>query len=341
LIGATENVSEPEQEESAMQVTGGFAKFIVGALMLALWGAVCAQAYPTRPVHVIISFPPGSSTDIVGRVVAQKLSEYWGQPVLAENRGGAGGSIGTAAVARSAPDGYTLLIDSSAHAVTPAMYAKLSYDTLKDFVDIAPLAGQPNVLVVLPASPAKSVADLIAQAKARPGQINFASAGIGSGTHLNLEKFKLATGADVTHIPYKGTQEVIADLLGGRIEYYFAPISAALSNIRDGKLRPIAVSGARRSGSLPDVPTVAESGVPGFEFTLWFGVWGPAGMPAEVVDRISKDVNRALADPGVRERLAKLGNDVMVMSPAEFSQFVRREVEDYARIVKAAGIKPQ
>jgi tripartite-type tricarboxylate transporter receptor subunit TctC len=185
------------------------------------------------------------------------------------------------------------------------------------------------------------VADLIAQAKAKPGQINFASAGIGSGTHLNLEKFKLVTGADVTHIPYKGTQEVITDLLGGRVDYYFAPISAALSNIREGKLRAIAVSSARRSGSLPDVPTVAESGVPGFEFTLWFGVWGPAGMPAEVVDKISKDINRALADPGVRERLAKLGNDTMSMSPAEFGQFVRREVEDYARVIKAAGIKPQ
>ena len=324
-----------------MQVRNIFATVVCSALMLALPGAVCAQAYPAKAVHVIISFPPGSSTDIVGRVVTQKLSEYWGQPVLAENRGGAGGSIGTAAVAKAAPDGYTLLIDSSAHAVTPAIYAKLPYDTLKDFVDIAPLAGQPNVLVVLPGSPAKSVANLIAEAKANPGKINFASAGIGSGTHLNLEKFKLVTGIDVTHIPYKGTQEVITDLLGGRVDYYFAPISAALSNIRDGKLRPIAVSGARRSGSLPDVPTVAESGVPGFEFTLWFGVWGPAGMPADVVDKISKDVNRALADPGVRERLAKLGNDTMSMTQVEFSQFVRREVDDYARVIKAAGIKPQ
>jgi tripartite-type tricarboxylate transporter receptor subunit TctC len=290
---------------------------------------------------MIISFPPGSSTDIVGRVIAQKLSEYWGQPVLAENRGGAGGSIGTAAVAKAAPDGYTLLLDSSAHAVTPAIYAKLPYDTLKDFVEIAPLAGQPNVLVVLPGSPVKSVADLIADAKARPGQINFASAGIGSGTHLNLEKFKLATGIDVTHIPYKGTQEVITDLLGGRVDYYFAPISAGLSSVRDGKLRALAVSSSSRSSSLPEVPTLAESGVPGFEFTLWFGVWGPAGMPADIVDKISKDVNRAIADPGVRERLGKLGNDTMSMSPVEFSQFVRRELEDYARIIRAAGIKPQ
>jgi tripartite-type tricarboxylate transporter receptor subunit TctC len=329
------------QEAIAMQVMRKFAVVLCGMLVFALPGAVCAQAYPTKAVHAIISFPPGSSTDIVGRIVAQKLSEYWGQPVLAENRGGAGGSIGTAIVAKAAPDGYTLLIDSSAHAVTPAIYAKLPYDTLKDFVDIAPLAGQPNVLVVPPGSKAKSVADLIADAKANPGKINFASAGIGSGTHLNLEKFKLMTGVDVTHIPYKGTQEVITDLLGGRVDYYFAPISAGLSNIRDGKLRAIAVSSARRSSSLPEVPTVAESGVPGFEFTLWFGVWGPAGMPAEVVDKISRDVNRALADPGVRERLAKLGNDTMSMTPAEFGQFVRKEVDDYARVIKAAGIKPQ
>jgi len=324
-----------------MQLMRRFATLVCSALVLALPGAVWAQAYPARPVHVIISFPPGSSTDIVGRVVAQKLSEYWGQPVLAENRGGAGGTIGAGIVAKSAPDGYTLLIDSSAHSVSPAIYAKLPFDTIKDFVDIAPLAGQPNVLVVLPASPTKSVADLVAEAKAKPGKINFASAGIGSGTHLNLEKFKLVTGVDVTHIPYKGTQEVITDLLGGRVDYYFAPISAALSNIRDGKLRAIAVSGARRSSLLPEVPTVAESGVPGFEFTLWFGLWGPAGVPANVVDKISKDVNRALADPGVRERLAKLGNDTMSMTPSEFSQFVRREIEDYARVIKAAGIKPQ
>ena len=175
----------------------------------------------------------------------------------------------------------------------------------------------------------------------RPGKINFASAGIGSGTHLNLEKFKLVTGVNVTHIPYKGTQEVVTDLLGGRVEYYFAPISAVLSNINDGKLRAIAVTSAKRSSSLPDVPTIAESGVPGFEFTLWFGLWGPAGVPANIVDKISKDVNRALSDPGVRERLAKLGNDPMDMTPAQFSQFVHQEVEDYARVIKAAGIKPQ
>jgi tripartite-type tricarboxylate transporter receptor subunit TctC len=317
-----------------------YIKIIVAVLAASALQAF-AQEFPGKPVRAIITFTPGSSTDIVGRVVTQKLSEYWGHPVLVENRGGAGGSIAAGLVARAAPDGYTLLIDSSAHAVTPAMYAKLPYDTLKDFSDIAPLAGQPNVMVVAPDSPIKSVGDMIAAAKAKPGAINFGHAGVGSGTHLNTEKFKLATGIDFLQIPYKGTQEVLTDLLGGRVEYYFAPISAALSGVRNGKLRPLAVSTAKRSSALPDVPTVAESGVPGFEFTLWFGIWGPAGIPAAVVDKINKDVNRALAEPGVREQLARLGNDTMSMTPAEFSQFVRREVEDYGKIVKAAGIKPQ
>ena len=324
-----------------MQSMRRFAVAVCSMLVCALPGAVWAQAYPTKAVHMIISFPPGSGTDIVGRIVSQKLSEYWGQPVVAEIRGGAGGTIASAIVAKATPDGYTLLIDSSGHAVSPAFYAKLPYDTLKDFVNIAPFAGQPNVLVAVPESKTKTVADLIAEAKANPGKINFASAGIGSGTHLNLEKFKLATGIDVTHIPYKGTPEVISDLLGGRVEYYFAPISAALPMIRDGKLRAIAVSSAKRSSSLPDVPTIAESGVPGFEFTLWFGLWGPAGMPANIVDKLSKDVHRALADPGVRERLQNLGNDPMDMTPPQFSQFVHQEVNDYARMIKAAGIKPQ
>jgi tripartite-type tricarboxylate transporter receptor subunit TctC len=300
-----------------------------------------AQGYPNKPVHVVVAFPAGTSTDIVGRVVMQRLSEMWGQPVVVDNRPGAGGAIGSAMVVKAAPDGYTLLIDSSQHVVSPSIYAKLPYDTLKDFVDIAPFAGQPNVLVVAPSSNVKSVAEFIAEAKAKPGQVNFASAGVGSGTHLNLEKFKLMTGIDVVHVPYKGTPEVVSDLMGARVNYYFAPISPVIPLIRDGRLRALAVSTSKRSSQLPEVPTVAEAGVAGFEFTLWFGLWGPAGMPADVVEKINKDVNRALASPDVRERLAKLGNDTMIMSTGEFSRFVRKELDDSARIVKAAGIKPQ
>jgi tripartite-type tricarboxylate transporter receptor subunit TctC len=313
---------------------------IAAALMLAATHAG-AQGYPNKPVHAIISFTPGSSTDIVGRVVMQKVSEYWGQPVVAENRAGAGGSIGAAAVARAAPDGYTLLIDSSAHSVSPAIYAKLPYDTTKDFIDVAPFAVQPNVLVVPGTAAIKSVADLVAAAKAKPGALNFGNAGIGSGTHLSAEKFIAASGIKVTQIPFKGTPEVITALLGGSVDCYWAPISAAMSNIKSGKLRPLAVSSAKRNSQLPDVPTTGEAGVPNADSPLWFGLWAPAGTPHEIVTRLSVDIRRAIADPGVREKLASLGNDPMDMSPDEFARFVRSEMEDYARVVKAAGIKPQ
>jgi tripartite-type tricarboxylate transporter receptor subunit TctC len=314
---------------------------MVSAVLAASVLQAHAQNYPTKVVHVMITFPPGSATDIVGRVVSAKLSEFWSQPVIVENRGGAGGSIGSAVIAKAAPDGYSLLINSNAHCVNPAIYAKLPYDTLKDFVNIAPLSGAPNVLVVSASSSIKSLAALVAEAKARPGKMNIASAGVGSGTHLNLEKFKLATGIDVTHVPYKGTQEVMSDLFAERVTAYFAPISPAIPFVRDGKLRALGVSSLKRQRSLPDVPTIAEAGVPGFEFALWFGLWGPAGMSTALVEKINKDVHRALTSPDVTERLAKLGNDPMIMSPSEFTQLVRKEIDDYARIIRAAGIKQQ
>ena len=300
-----------------------------------------AQPYPNKPVRVIISFPPGSSTDIVGRVVMQKVSEYWGQPVVAENRAGAGGSIGSREVASSAPDGYTLLINSNAHTVNPAIYAKLPYDTLKDFTDIAPLASQPNVLVVNATSPYKSVAEFVDAAKARPGAINIGHAGIGSGTHLSTERFIAATGVKVEEVPFKGTPEVITALLSDSVQAYFAPISAALSAIKGGKLRALAVTTDKRNPTLPDVPTLAEAGVKNASSGLWFAVWGPAGMPPAIVQKISADVRKALADPSVKERLQALGNDTMDMPIDEFSKFVREEVDTYQRVIRAAGIKPQ
>lgn len=317
------------------------ARRMLAAIAAVVATAAGAQGYPSKPVHAIISFTPGSSTDIVGRVVMQKVSEYWGQPVVAENRAGAGGSIGSAVVARSAPDGYTLLINSSAHSVNPAIYAKLPYDTTKDFVDIAPLAVQPNVLVVAGSSQVKTVADLVASAKAKPGALNFGHAGVGSGTHLSTEKFIAAAGIKVTQIPFKGTPEVVTALLGGSVDCYWVPISAGMANIKGGKLRPLAVSSAKRSSQLPDVPTTGEAGVPNADSPLWFGVWAPAGTPADVVAKISTDVRKALADQGVREKLAGLGNDPMDMAPDEFARFVRSEIADYAKVVKAAGIKPQ
>jgi tripartite-type tricarboxylate transporter receptor subunit TctC len=300
-----------------------------------------AQNYPTKPVRAIIAFPPGSATDIVGRVIANKVSEIWGQQVVADNRGGAGGSIASAIAVKSAPDGYTLIINSNAHVVNPSMFAKLPYNTVKDFVDIMPLVGQPNVMVVSPSSRFKSFGAFLAEAKAHPGKINFAFAGLGSGTHLNSEKFKLDAKIDFTLVAYKGSSDAITDVLGGRVDSYFSPISAGLPFIQSGKLRALAVTSAKRSSQLPSVPTIAESGVPGFEFRLWFGLWGPQGIPAPVLAKIRKDFGAALADAAVRDKLSTLGNDVIVMTPAEFSKFVRREIADTARIFKAAGIKPQ
>jgi tripartite-type tricarboxylate transporter receptor subunit TctC len=300
-----------------------------------------AQGYPNKAVRVVISFTPGSSTDIVGRIVMNKLSEIWGQPVVPENRGGAGGSIGSAAVASAAPDGYGLLINSNAHAVNPAIYAKLPYDTTKDFTDIVPLAVQPNVLVVGVDSPYKSLMDLVSAAKAKPGSINWGHAGIGSGTHLNTERFIAASGVRVTQIPFKGTPEVFAAMFSGDVHAYWAPISAAMSSIKGGRLRPLAVSTAKRNSQLPDVPTTGEAGVNGADSPLWFGVWGPAGVPADIVNKINADVRKALADPVVKERLINGGNDTMDMPPQEFARFVRSEIDDYQRVLKAAGIKPQ
>jgi tripartite-type tricarboxylate transporter receptor subunit TctC len=300
-----------------------------------------AQGYPSKPVRLIISFTAGSSTDIVARIVMQKVSEYWGQPAVIENRAGAGGSIGSNVVATAAPDGYTLLVNSSAHAVNPAIYASLPYDTLKSFVDVVPLTVQPNVLVVNSTSPFKTMMDLVNSARAHPNALNFGHAGVGSGTHLNTERFIAAAGMKVTQVPFKGTPEVIAALLSDSVHCYWSPISAGMSAIKGGKLRALAVSSAKRNPTLPDVPTTGEAGVKGADSPLWFGLWAPAGTPGPVVQKISADVRRALADPGVKEKLLALGNDGMDMSPAEFAKFVREEIDTYQKVIKAAGIKPQ
>ena len=319
----------------------GFPRLLSFFICAAFSCVSFSQSFPNKPVRVIISFTPGSSTDIVGRVVMQKVSEYWGQPVIAENRGGAGGSIGSREVATAAPDGYTLLINSTAHSVNPAIYAALPYDTLRDFVEISPLAIQPNVLVVNATSPYKTVADFVNAAKAKPGSINIGHAGVGSGTHLSTERFIAAAGVKVEEVPFKGTPEVITALLSNSIDAYFAPISAALSAIKGGKLRALAVTTMRRNPTLPEIPTLAEAGVKNADSALWFGVWGPTGVPPAIVLKISADVRKALADPGVKEKLQALGNDTMDMSPEEFAKFVRDEIDTYQRVIKAAGIKPQ
>jgi len=311
---------------------------------VALWIFACAafaQAYPAKPVRLVIAFTPGSSTDIIGRAVAAKLQEMWGQPVVAENRVGAGGSIGSKVVVDSAPDGYTLLANSSAHVANPGIYAKLPYDTMKDFVNLALLGGGPNVLITGQDTGWKTLKDFVAAAKANPGKLNFSSAGVGSGTHFNLEKLKIAAGIDVVHVPYKGTPEAIADTIGGRVCCYWAPLNAALPHVNGGKAIALAVSSARRSALLPNVPTVAEQGYPGFDYTLWVGLWGPAALPADLAAKINRDVNAALASPDLRDRLTKLGTEPGHMTIAEFTEFVRKEIEDTQKILRAAGIQPQ
>ena len=316
-------------------------KTLLFAALCAIALQASAQQYPTKPVHVIISFTPGSSTDIVGRIVSQKLSEMWGQPVVDENRAGAGGSIGSAVVAHADPDGYTLLVNSNAHTVNPAIYAKLPYDTLKDFANIAPLAIQPNVLTVRPDGPYKTVADLVKAAKAKPGALNIGHAGIGSGTHLTTERFIATTGIKVVQVPFKGTPEVITAMMGGNVDAYWAPISAALGSIRSNKLRPLAVSTAKRNPVLPDVPTPAEAGIKGTESPLWFGLWGPGKMSPALVNKINADVRKALADTQTKARLFTTGNEIMDMSPQQFSKLVSDEIEANRKILAAAGVKPQ
>ncbi len=307
-----------------------------------LWASLAgAQGFPSKPVKIIVPFTAGSATDILARTVGQKLSEMWGQPVVIDNRAGAGGTIGAAIVAKSPADGLTLMVHSAAQAVNAFIYPTLPYDTLKDFVQVVPLGGQPNVLVVAPSSGYKTAADLIAGATKNPGGLNFASAGIGSGTHINAEKFNLLAGIKAVHIPYKGTPEALTETMTGRVTYFFSPISAALAHIREGKLVALGVSSAKRSTSLPNVPTIAESGLQGFEYNLWVGMFAPAGTPPDVVEKINRDVNRVLREPDVRERLMSLGAEAMPMTPAEFDKFMRQEMDDSAKVVKAAGIKVQ
>jgi len=319
----------------------GFLKWAAAFACAAFSLAAGAQNYPTKPVRLVISFTPGSSTDIVGRAVAAKLQEMWGHPVVAENRVGAGGTIGSKLVADAAPDGYTLLANSSAHVANPGIYANMPYDTLKDFTNLALLGGGPNVLMVGTGAGWKILKDLVDAAKAAPGKLNFSSAGIGSGTHFNLEKLKIATGIDVVHIPYKGTPEAIQDTIANRVCCYWAPLNAALPHVTGGKAVALAVSSATRSALLPNVPTVAEQGYAGFDYTLWVGLWGPANLPADLASKINRDVLAALSSPDLKERLTRLGTEPGNLSIPDFTAFVRKEIEETQRILKAAGIKPQ
>jgi tripartite-type tricarboxylate transporter receptor subunit TctC len=301
------------------------------------------QDYPVKPVRFIEPFGAGGGPDLVGRALAQKLTELWGQPVTLENVPGAGATAGPAQVAKSPADGYTLLVSTSAQAYSAVLLKNLPYDPLKDFIPVAPLTSQPYVLVTGKLTGITTVGELVAAAKEKPGQLKFGSTGTGTGTHLAIEKFNLAAGIKAVHVPAQpgdAITETIASAVAGRTDYMLAPIQLALIDIRAGRLRPLGVSTKKRSPLLPEVPTIAEAGVADFDYPIWYGVWTPAGTPAGVVDKLAKDIARALATPDLRDWLAKHGADPMSMSQPEFARFVLSESESAARIIEAAGIKP-
>ncbi len=303
--------------------------------------SINAQEYPTRAVRVIVPLTPGSGADIVGRIIVKKMSESWGQPIVIENRAGAGTQIGTQAVARAAPDGYTLLVQSSSHAVNPALYKVLPYDSLKDFVDVVMLASTPYIMVTGGAGPYRTLGALIEAARARPGEVPYASAGIGTSTHLAAEYFAILAKVKLLHIPYKGSAEAIQDTLAGRTALYMAPANASLGHLKEGKLHALGVGTARRTTILPDVPTIAEQGVAGYAVDVWFGMWAPAGTPATVVNRLNAEVARSVAAADVREQFARLGMEAVPMSPDVFAKHVRAEIAVYQRIVADSGIERQ
>jgi tripartite-type tricarboxylate transporter receptor subunit TctC len=303
-----------------------------------------SPAYPTKPVRLIEPFGAGGGPDLVGRALAQKLTEQWGQPVTMENIPGAGATAGPAQVAESPADGYTLLVNTSAQAYSAALLTNLPYDPLKDFIPVAPLTSQPYVLVAGKLAGITTVSELIAAAKAKPGQLEFGSTGMGTGSHLGIEKFNLAVRIEAVHVPVRpgeGIADTIANTVAGRTDYLLAPIQLALHEIRTGKLFPLGVSTKKRSSLLPEVPTLAEAGVADFDYPIWYGVWTPAGTPAGVVDKLAKDIARALAAPDLREWIAKHGGDPMNMTQPEFAHFVLTESESAARVIEAAGIKPR
>ncbi len=310
-------------------------------LATALGSAAWAQAFPAKPIRLVVPFTAGSGTDIIARTLGDVMARGLGQPVIVENRPGAGGTIGAALVAKAEADGHTVLVHSSGHALNPAIYPNLPYDTLKDLTGVTPLAALPNVMVVSPARGWKSVADLLAAARARPGTLNYASAGMGSATHMNAEKFRLQAGISATHVPFKGTPEALSDVIGGRNDWFFAPLASALPLVREGKLQALAVSTAARSPALPEVPTTVEAGVPGSDYTFWVGMLVPAATPSAVVRRLHDEAVRALAQPEVKERMAKMGAEAFTMAPEAFNAYIRAEVEAAARIARAAELKAQ
>lgn len=315
------------------------------ATLLALLAAVGAggahaQGYPVKPVRLIIAFPAGGGSDVMGRIVAQKLSERFGQQVIVDNRPGAGGSIGTEAAVRSAPDGYTLQLASTSEvSINRSLYTKLSYDPLKDLAPITGVASTPMVLIVHPSMPVKTIKDLVALAKARPGQINYSSAGSGTTTHLSAELFRAMTHIDIVHVPYKGAPPALADLAGGHVQMMFSTLPAVLPLITGNRLRPVAVSSTTRSRALPDVPTMVEAGVAGYEVNYWYGMFVPLATPKEIVGVLYNHLAQALRSPDMIANINKQGAEPVSMTTGEFAQFLKADAERWAKAVKFSGAK--
>jgi len=315
---------------------------VVIALALAAPALANAQsAWPSRPIRVVVPFAAGSTTDIIARAISDRMAQSLGQPLLVENRAGASGTIGQAQVARATPDGYTIMIHSSSHTVSPWTFTRLGFDTVADFAPVTPISSTPNVLVISPAKNIRSLQELVALGRAKPGALNFASAGQGSATHLNAEKFRLAAKIDAVNVPFKGSAEAVTEVIAGRVDYYFSPIAPVINQIQSGQLLALAVGSPRRASALPNIPTTAEAGVPGSEFNFWIGMFAPARTPADIVQRLNDEVVKALAAPDVRERFQKLGADAWTLRPDQFSEYVRDEIRRNEALVKAAGLAAQ
>jgi tripartite-type tricarboxylate transporter receptor subunit TctC len=320
--------------------SGGLARVIaLGLLAVAGTGPARALDYPTRPVHVIVGYPAGGTTDILARLVGQYLSERLGQQFVIDNRSGAGNNIGTEVVVNAAPDGYTLLLVNPANAINATLYEKLPFNFIRDIAPVAGIMRVPNVMEVNPAVPAKTVAEFIAYANANPGKVNMASSGNGTSIHVSGELFKMMTRVDMLHVPYRGSAPALTDLMGGQVQVLFDNMPSSIEYLKAGKLRPLAVTTATRSDALPGVPTVAET-VPGYEASAWFGLGAPKGTPAEIVDKLNAAVNAGLADPKLKGRLADLGGSMLLGPPADFGKLIAEETEKWAKVVKFSGARP-
>jgi tripartite-type tricarboxylate transporter receptor subunit TctC len=312
------------------------------AVVIALFaGVAAAQTYPSKSIKIIVPFTPGSATDVMGRIVGERLSAAFGQPVIVDNRPGAGGTIGIRETARAEPDGYTLVVVSSGHAVNHVLYKELGYDTLKDLASVAMLGSLPSVLIVPPSLGINSVKELVAMLKAKPGAYNYATAGVGSGAHVSSAQFNVAAGVNALHVPLKGTPPMLAETMAGRIHYAWVPAVSSMGLVKDGKVKPLAVSTAKRIAALPDVPTIAEAGFPDGESTFWLAMLAPAKTPGDIVGKLNAEVLRALQSADVKERLAKLGTEAMLLTPAESDAFIRREYDVLGKVMRASGATPQ